>query len=86
MFYLQGWQNFTRSLTNDNVLNEKNNWRNKDKYDFDQIKDTFDEGKVPSQFEFFFGGGNENFVNVCHLIGLDEDNNEFESCFSSDMG
>ena len=45
----------------------KNNGRNRDEYDFDQIKDTFDEGKVPSQLEFFFAGGNENFANVCHF-------------------
>ena len=57
----------------------------KDEYNFDQIKDTFDEGKVPPQIEFFFGTDNENFVNACNLIELHEDNNEFVSFLSFHM-
>ena len=57
----------------------------KDVYNFDQIKDTFDEGKVPPQIEFFFGRDNENFVNACNLIELHEDNNEFVSFLSFHM-
>ena len=57
----------------------------KDEYNFDQIKDTFDEGKVPPQIEFFFGIDNENFVNACNLIELHEDNNEFVSFLSFHM-
>ena len=43
----------------------------KDEYNFDQMKETFGEGKVPPQLKFFFGRGNENFVNACNLIRLD---------------
>ena len=38
----------------DNIINEKKIEVIKDEYNFDQIKDTFSEGKVPSQLEFFF--------------------------------
>ena len=44
---------------NDYVLNEKTVEEIKDKYNFDQIKDTFDEWKVSPQLEFFFGWDNE---------------------------
>ena len=70
----------------DNVPNEKTIEEIKDEYNFDQIKDTFDKGKVSPQLKFFFGGDNENFVNPCKLIGLGEDNNEFVCYFCSDMG
>ena len=32
---------------------------------------------MPPRLEIFFGGDNENFVNVCNMTGLDEDSNEF---------
>ena len=34
----------------------------KQDYNFDEIKDTFDEGIVCESIEFFYGGGNKNFV------------------------
>ena len=71
---------------NDNVLIEETIEEIKDGYNFHQIKDAFDEGKVPPQLEFFFGKDNENFVNACNLIGPDEENNEFVSFLWSDMG
>ena len=43
-------------------------------------------GKVPPQFEFFFDGDNESFVNACNLIRRNEDNNEFVYFLCSDMG
>ena len=58
----------------------------KDEYNFDQIKDIFDERKVLPQLQFFFGGDYENFLNAFNLIGLDEDNNEFVSFLCSDVG
>ena len=71
---------------NDNVLNDKTIEEIKDEYNFDQIQDTFDTGKVPPQFEFFFGGDNESFVNACNLVRRNEDNNEFVYFLCSDMG
>ena len=70
---------------NDNALNEKTIEEIKNEYNFDQIKDAFDEGKVPTQREFFFGRDNDNFVNASNLTELDEDNNEFVSFHCSDM-
>ena len=70
---------------NDNALNEKTIEEIKNEYNFDQIKDAFDEGKVPTQREFFFGRDNDNFVNASNLIELDEDNNEFVYFHCSDM-
>ena len=34
----------------------------KHEYNFDEIKDGFDEATVPHLLDFFFGGDNENFV------------------------
>ena len=34
----------------------------------------------------FFGGENENFVNACNFLSLNEDNNEFISFLCSDIG
>ena len=42
----------------DNIINGKKIEVIKDEYNFDQIKDTFSEGKVPSQLEFYFGRDN----------------------------
>ena len=33
----------------------------KEDYNFDEIKDVFDEGAVPHQLDFFYGGENSNF-------------------------
>ena len=33
----------------------------KEDYNFDEIKDAFDEGVVPHQLDFFYGGENSNF-------------------------
>ena len=33
----------------------------KEDYNFDEIKDAFDEGAVPHQLDFFYGGENSNF-------------------------
>ena len=73
------------SYVNDKVLNEKNIEDSKEEYNFEETKDHFDDGRVPPKLEFFFSGDNENFVNACNLIGLDQENNEFVS-FCLDMG
>ena len=38
---------------NDEVIQEKTFEQIKDEYNFDDIKDAFDEGKIPPQLEFF---------------------------------
>ena len=58
----------------------------KGKYRFDEIKDAFDEGKIPPQFEFSFGDDHDNFLLTCNFLSLSEDSNEFVSFLCSDMG
>ena len=71
---------------NDKVIQEKTIEQIKDEYNFDDIKDAFDEGKIPPQLEYFFGGHNDNFVHACNFLSLNEDNNEFISFLCSDTG
>ena len=58
-------------------MNKKNIKDIKDKYNLEEIKDAFDDGCILPQLEFFFVGDNDDFLNACNLIGLDENNNEF---------
>ena len=38
---------------NDKVIQEKTIEQIKDEYNFDDIKDAFDEGRIPPQLQFF---------------------------------
>ena len=58
----------------------------KEEYNFDAIKDAFDEGNVPPQVEFFYGGGNENFVQAVEFLSPSADNREFMTYLLSDLG
>ena len=57
-----------------------------EEYNFDEIKDAFDDASVPKQLEFFYGGDNDNFVQACNFLSPNEDNNEFISFLCSDYG
>ena len=72
---------------NGKVLEDKTIEQIKDKYNFDDIKDAFDDRQVllPTSLNFF-GGENENFVNACHFLSLKKENNEFISFLCSVMG
>ena len=59
----------------DKVLEDKTIEQIKDEYNFDDIKDVFDEEQIPPQLEFFFGGENDNFVHACNFLSFNEDNN-----------
>ena len=56
-------------------LEEKSIDEIKEEYQFDKIKDAFDEGTIPPQLDFFYGGKqlSENFICVCNFLLL---NNE----------
>ena len=56
------------------ILKKKTIEQLKDEYNFDEIKDAFDEGAVHHQLNFFYGGGNESFVQACNFLCLSEDN------------
>ena len=58
----------------------------KEDYDFDHIKDAFDEGIVPPQVDFFYGGDNENFVRAVEFLSPSSDNRELVRFFLLDLG
>ena len=52
-------------------LEDKNIEEIKEEYEFDKIKDAFDEGAIPRQLDFFYGEEylSENVsVSSCHLM------------------
>ena len=49
----------------------------KEDYNFDEIKDAFDEGTVPQQLDFFYGGENSNFNRAIEFLSLSNENREF---------
>ena len=71
---------------NSEELQDRSTEQIKEEHKFDKIKDAFDEGKIPPQLEFFFGGDNDNFLLTCNFLSLSENNNEFVSFLCSDMG
>ena len=58
----------------------------KEEYGFEEIKDAFDEGSVPNQLDFFYGGQNENFTHAVNFLSLSNDNREFIAFLISDAG
>ena len=40
----------------------------KEEYGFEKIKDAFDEGSLPNQLHFFYGGQNENFTHAVNFF------------------
>ena len=57
-----------------------------EEHGFEKIKDAFDEGAVPEQIEFFYGGENENFVRACNFLSHRNGNREFIAFLISDIG
>ena len=58
----------------------------KEGHGFEEIKDAFDEGTVPEQLEFFYGGENEIFARACNFWSLGNVNREFIAFIISDIG
>ena len=59
--------------------------RKKD-YNFDEIKDAFDEEAVPESVYFFYGGESENFTREIEFLVPNADNREFAAFLLSDLG
>ena len=57
-----------------------------DKYNFNEIKDVFDNASVPQHLEFFYAGDNDDFVTACNFLSINKDSNEFISFLCSDRG
>ena len=51
-----------------------------EEYNFDEIKDASDEASVTSSFLFSCGGENDEFIQACNFLSLNEDN---KVCFVS---
>ena len=49
----------------------------KEDYSFDEIKDAFDEGALPHQLDFFYGGENSNFNQTIEFSSPSNYNREF---------
>ena len=58
----------------------------KEDYNFDEIKDAFDEGVVPHQLDFFYGGENRNFNQAIEFLSPSNENREFIAFILSDLG
>ena len=58
----------------------------KEEYNFDKIKDAFDEGTVPQQLDFFYGCENCIFNRAVELLSLSNENREFIAFLLSDLG
>ena len=52
----------------------------------EEIKDAFDEATVPHQLEFFYGGINENFIQLCYFLSPNNNNKEFVAFLVFDEG
>ena len=58
----------------------------KEEYNFDEIKDAFDEGTVPQQLDFFYGGENSSFNRAVEFLSPSNENREFIAFLLSDIG
>ena len=58
----------------------------KNEYGFEDIKDTMDEGNVPENIYFFYGGESDNFYRALEFVGLSPMNREFGAFLMSDLG
>ena len=58
----------------------------KEEYNFDEIKDAFDEAAVCHQLDFFYGGENSNFNQVNKFLLSSNKNREFIAFLLSDQG
>ena len=58
----------------------------KDKYGFEDTKETMDEGQVPETIYLFYGGDSNNFSRSLQFIGLSPINKEFGAFLMSDLG
>ena len=69
-------------------LEDKNIEETKEEYVFDETKDAFDEGTIPPQLDFFYGGEHlsDNFKHACIFLSLNYENIGFVDFLCSDRG
>ena len=69
-------------------LEDKNIEEIKEEYEFEKIKDAFNESVVLPQLDLFCGGEHlpENFIRACSFLSLNEENIGFVDFLCSDRG
>ena len=69
-------------------LEDKNIEEIKEEYEFEKIKDAFNEGVVLPQLDLFYGGEHlpENFIRACSFLSLNQENIGFVDFLCSDRG
>ena len=73
-------ENVTKQQEEDLVLEQI-----KQEYGFEDIKESFDEGKVPENIYFLYGSERDNFYRAIKFMGPDADNREFVAFLMSAM-
>ena len=73
--------NITKKEEEDVILEQIKN-----EYGFEDIKDTIDEGNVPENIYFFYGGESDNLYKALEFVGLSPMNREFGAFLMSDLG
>ena len=73
--------NITKKKEEDVILEQIKN-----EYGFEDIKDTIDEGNVPENIYFFYGGESDNLYKALVFVGLSPMNREFGAFLMSDLG
>ena len=73
-------ENVTKQQEEDLVLEQI-----KQEYGFEDIKESFDEGKVPENIYFLYVGESNNFYQAIEFMGPDADNREFAAFLMSAM-
>ena len=58
----------------------------KKEYNFDEIKDAFDERTVLQQLDFIYGGENSNFNTAIEFLSPSNENREIITFLLSDLG
>ena len=69
-------------------LEDKNIKEIAEQYEFNKIKDAFDEGTIPPQSDFFYGEDHltKNFKHACNILSLNDENIGFVDFRCSDRG
>ena len=78
--------NLKDDFVSEKTLEEQTIKQIKEEYNFDEIKDAFDNAVVPQQLGSFYSGDDEEFIEVCNLLSPDDDNSDFKPFLCSEVG
>ena len=78
--------NLKDDFVSEKALEEKTIKQIQEEYNFDEIKDAFDNAAVPQQLGLFYSGDDKEFIEACNLLLPDDDNSDFKFFLCSDVG